>query len=120
MAEDNSTRLLVIVTSDPRTSGRLAEAIRIAAGVGVWKQARIDVYLHGPAVLALSETPDDLIDSDSFTRYLPILAESGRPIYVERGASWLAQIAESVLPYQEVTKQELAEVAATNKYVMQF
>ena len=37
-------RVLFIVTGDPRTSPRPAEAVRIAAGVVAWKRADIAVY----------------------------------------------------------------------------
>src|ERR1043165_1204955 len=83
---------LFIITGDPRTSAKPAEGIRIAAGVGTWKKADITVYLHGPAVLALSEYVDEFIDEDNYSRYFPIVAEFGRPIYVQRGAELLGEL----------------------------
>ena len=38
-------KLLLLVTSDPRTSARPAEAVRIAAGIGAWKKADVTLYL---------------------------------------------------------------------------
>ena len=34
-------KTLVIIETDPRTSARPAEAIRIAAGIGVWKKTDV-------------------------------------------------------------------------------
>jgi len=111
---------LFIVTGDPRVSARPAEAIRIAAGVGTWKKANITVYLHGPAVLALSEYVDEFIDEDNYTRYFPIVAEFGRPIYVQRGAELLGELGDSPLKYEEIDNAKLAQLAANSNYVLRF
>lgn len=111
-------RALFIVTGDPRKSARPAEAIRIAAGVGTWKKTDITVYLRDAAVLALSEYADELVDEDNYVRYFPIVAEFGRPIYVQRGAPFLAEIGESPLKFQEITDAELADLAAQQTYVV--
>ena len=111
---------LFIITGDPRTSAKPAEAIRIAAGVGTWKKADITVYLRGPAVLALSEYVDELVDEDNFSRYFPIVAEFGRPIYVQKGAQLLEEIGESPLRWQEVDDAALARLAAESRYLLRF
>lgn len=111
---------LFIVTGDPRTSAKPAEAIRIAAGVGTWKKADITVYLRGPAVLALSEFTDEFVDDDNFSRYFPIVGEFGRPIYVERGEPLLSELGESPLRYEEIDDTRLAELAAESRYVLHF
>jgi hypothetical protein len=111
---------LFLITGDPRQSARPAEAIRIAAGVGTWKKVDISVYLHGPAVLALSEYVDEFVDEDNFSRYFPIVGEFGRPIYVQQGASLLSDIGESTLKFEEVSDARLAQLAATSTYVLRF
>lgn len=113
-------RVLFIITSDPRKSPRPAEAIRIAAGVGTSKKAGVSVYLRETAVLALGESVDDLADEDNFTRYLPLVAEAGGPIYVQCGAPWLAELGESPWRFQEITDAELADLAAKSNYVARF
>src|SRR5947209_4299159 len=62
-------QLLFIITSDPRHSPRPAEAIRIAAGVGVWKRTGLTVYLRNAAVLALSEDTAGLLDEENYRRH---------------------------------------------------
>lgn len=108
---------LIIITGDPRTSAKPAEAVRIAAGVGTWKKADITVYLRGPAVLALSEYVDEFVDEDNYSRYFPIVGEFGRPIYVQRGAPLLG---ESPLKFEEIDDTQLAQLAAASHYVLRF
>ena len=112
--------LLFIITGDPRSSARPAEAIRIAAGTGAWKKTDISVYLRGDAVLALSEFADEFVDEDNFTRYLPIVGEFGRPIYAQRGAPLLKEIGEAALKFEEIDDDRLAAMAANSNYVLRF
>ena len=73
-------KTLVIIETDPRTSPRPAEAIRIAAGIGAWKKTDVTLLLRGPvAGYSLQEYADELVDEDNFTRYLPLVAEQPRP-----------------------------------------
>lgn len=111
---------LFIITGDPRTSARPAEAIRIAAGVGTWKKMAIRVYLRGAAVLALSEYADEFVDEDNYTRYFPIVGEFGGPVYVQQGAPLLAELGEAILPYEQIDDARLAELAAQHSYVVRF
>ncbi len=112
--------LLFIITTDPRTSHRPAEAIRIAAGVGVWKQVDVTVYLRGAAVLAVVEDTGQLVDEENYRRYLPALAELGHPIYVQRGAPLLLKPVERRLKIEELDDARLAALAAKSSYVLRF
>ena len=112
--------LFFIISTDPRTSARPAEAIRIAAGVGTWKKANVRVYLRGPAVLALTEFPDELIEEDNLTRYLPIVGEFGYPVFVEKGSEFIAELGESPLPFQETDDATLAKLCAESTSVLHF
>lgn len=111
---------LFIVTGDPRTSAKPAEAVRIAAGVGTWKKTDIYLYLRGPAVLALSEFVDEFIDEDNFSRYLPIVGEFGRPVYVQRDADLLGELGDAPLNFEEIDDAQLAVLAAKCNYVLRF
>jgi hypothetical protein len=112
--------VLVIVSSDPRQSPRVAEAIRIAAGGGAWKKVDVRLALCGPAVLALSEFPDELVDEDNFTRYLPIIGEFGHPIYVEADSTHLNDIGSPPVEYEAVGLEKIAELATRSDYVLRF
>jgi hypothetical protein len=113
-------RVLFIVTGDPRTSPRPAEAVRIAAGVGVWKKADITVYLRDEAVRALGESTDSLVDGDDYARYWPLLAESSQPIYVQKNAAALRELGLSAAPFAEISDGQLAELAAGQTCVIRF
>ena len=113
-------QVLFVITGDPRTSPRPAEAIRIAAGVGVWGKIDITVYLRGPAVLALAEYVDDWVDADHFSRYLPLIAESGRPVYVERDTPELAALGASPIPFQAINDDDLARLSVQSNYLVRF
>jgi hypothetical protein len=112
--------VLLIITSDPRSSPRPAEAIRIAAGVGLWERVEITVYLHDAAVLMLSDSTDALIDGDIYAQYLPIAAGFPRPIYVPQSARWLADVRPSSVRFEEISTAKLAELAAASRCVMRF
>ena len=112
--------VLFIVTSDPRTSPRPAEAVRIAAGVGAWRKVAVTVYLRGPAVLALSEFPDDLADGENFIRYLPLVKESGGMICVQRGAPLLNDLGQRSDSFHEADDDELAALVMQNECVVRF
>jgi hypothetical protein len=88
--------------------------------VGAWKKIKVTVYLRGAAVLALSEFVDEFVDPDNYARYLPILGEWGRPVYVQRNAPCLADLGAPTLPCQEVSDAELAELAANSDCVLRF
>lgn len=113
-------KALFIVNADPRTSPRTAEAIRIAAGIGAWKKVDVTLVLCESAVLALSEFPDELIDEDNYTRYLPILGDMGRPVYVETGAPLLQNLGQTPVPYERISVAQLARLAAESDCVLRF
>ena len=113
-------RALFIVTSDPRQTGRVAEAVRIAAGVGAWPQVEVTLYLHGDAALALGEDAEDLIDGDNFTRYLPMLAETGRPILVQQGVAVPMNPADAPQLLEFIDDAQLAARVAASHCVLRF
>jgi hypothetical protein len=110
----------MLVAEDPRVSPRPAEAVRVAAGVGAWKRAEILVYLYGPAVLVAAEYVDEWVDGDSISRYLPLLTEGGHPIYVEMANPWFKELGLPPVPLREVSRPDLAVLAASCRYVLQF
>ena len=112
--------VLFIITTDPRTSPRAAEAVRIAAGVGAWKKVAVTLHLCGAAVLALSEYPDELADGDHFRRYLPMVAESGGLVCAECSAPLLSEIGEPLVPFRRINADELAALTSENDYVIRF
>jgi hypothetical protein len=113
-------RVLFIIEGDPRISPRPAEAFRIAAGVAAWKKADVSVYLRGASVLALAEYTDELTDEDHFVRFLPILTESGRSIYVETPNPWLRELGEARAAFRAISDAELAALTTAQDCVIRF
>ena len=113
-------RLLIVVTEDPRQSARPAEAIRIAVGVGAWKQVGVTVCLRGEAVRALGEFSVELKDGENFSRYLPLIAEQRRVICVERDSPVLKELGEPTAKFEEISDARLAELVAQHDYVLRF
>jgi hypothetical protein len=112
-------KTLVIIETDPRTSARPAEAIRIAAGIGVWKKTDVTLLLRGPvAGYSLQEYADELVDEDNFTRYLPLVAESLRPIYLEDSFFALNALAGSPWTYEVIPVAKTAELIRTHDYLI--
>ena len=112
-------KTLVIIETDPRISGRPAEAIRIAAGIGVWKKTDVTLLLRGPvAGYSLQEYADELMDEDNFTRYLPLVAESPRPIYVEDSFTDVAALEGSPWKYEVIPAVKTVELVRANDYLI--
>ncbi len=112
-------RTLVIIETDPRSSARPAEAIRIAAGIGAWKKTDVTLLFRGPvAGYSLQEYADELIDEDNFTRYLPLVVESPRPIYLENSFTDLKALEGSPWKYEVISSARTAELLVANDYLI--
>ena len=109
-------QVLFIISSDPRTSHRPAEALRIAAGSGAWGQAIVNVCLSGPATRMLDENVSDLRDEDQIASSLSLLSGSGSPIYVY-GAAEIDPPAQGT---QRLDLKALAELAMRHDVVARF
>ncbi len=111
-------RTLVMIETDPRTSARPAEAIRIAAGIGVWRKTDVTLLLRGAAAYSLQEYPDELVDEDNFLRYLPLVAEAPRPIYVEDSFADLPALAGSAFKYEVIPAARVPGLIASHDYLI--
>jgi hypothetical protein len=115
-----SFKILLVIAEDPRASGRPAEAVRIAAGVGAWKKVEVALYLRGAAVRLLGEDAAELVEGESYARYLPLLARAGAPVYVEKGTPELARLGRAALAFEAISDGQLAELAAGRGCVLRF
>ncbi len=112
-------KTLVIIETDPRESHRPAEGVRIAAGIGAWKKTDVTLLLRGPAAgYSLLEYVDDLVDEDNFTRYLPIVVEHPRPIYLEESFTDLAALEGSPWPFEVISPARTAEMIREHDYLI--
>jgi hypothetical protein len=109
---------LFVITSDPRTSARPVEAIRMAVGVAAWKRVDVAVFLRGAAVLAAAENIDDLVDAENLLRYTPLLRDLGRPVYID--AEGASQVTETSVPIEALDMPGLARLATNSSYLLRF
>jgi hypothetical protein len=112
-------KTLVIIETDPRSSARPAEGIRIAAGIGAWKKTDVTLLLRGPvAGYSLLEYADELVDEDNFTRYLPLVVEHPQPIYLEETFTDLAALKGSPWKYEVIPASCFAELVRAHDYLI--
>lgn len=112
--------VLFVITGDPRSSHRPAEAIRIAAGIAAWKKADVTVYLHDAAVLALSEWTDEFKDGDFFDNFLPTLSQSEAGIFVQKAGSHIGALDRAPIAFEEMDERQLAECSASATTLIRF
>jgi hypothetical protein len=111
-------RTLVVIETDPRTSARPAEGIRIAAGIGAWRKTDVTLLLRGPAGYSLQEYADELVDEDNFTHYLPIVVERPQPIYIEDSFADQAALEGSPWKYEVISREQAARLVHENDYLI--
>ena len=113
------TRILIATNADPRSSRRVAEAVRVAAGVGAWEKVAVDLYFHGPAVLCLDEYADEYPDGNVFEQYLPSIRKHSGKIYAEAESEHLGGI-ETAIAFKPVKHGELSKMLKSVKYTLRF
>ncbi|MBI1848233.1 MAG: hypothetical protein HY294_14370 [Candidatus Rokubacteria bacterium] len=79
---DDGQPVLVLISSDPRVSGRAFEAMRIGVGI-VAGENEVTFVLAGPAVHLLDADTDDLVDGDDVAKFRDSLKRLGIPFHVE-------------------------------------
>ena len=77
--------MLVLISTDPRASGRAFEAMRIGVGV-VAGENEVAFVLAGPAVHLLDDDTDELVDGDDVAKFRESLRRLGVPFHVEATA----------------------------------
>jgi hypothetical protein len=83
-SRDPKGRVLVVVDADPRTDGRVAEAVRMAGGVGVWGQVEFHVVLRGAAARAVGEGAAGFPNGKMFKQFIGMTREKGGKVWVMR------------------------------------
>jgi hypothetical protein len=116
MSEPPNKTLMIVVASDPRSSHRPAEAIRLAAGIAAWRKVDVTLFFTGPGVAAVSSDPDDFVDPESYTSHLPMLLEHGRPLLVDSESQPPANRVDCTA----ILRPQFYAVAADATYVLRF
>ena len=77
--------VVVLISQDPRATGRAFEAMRIGIGIVAGENA-VTFVLTGPAVHLLDADTDDLVDGDDIAKFRDNLKRLGVPFHVEADA----------------------------------
>ena len=112
--------VLITVTGDPRHSARPAEAVRIAAGLSTNGRLDVTLCLRGASMLALGGDSEDFVDGDHFTRYLPVVAETGRIVTAPAGTGEPLISEPPVVPTRNLSQEELGHLVASSKRILRF
>lgn len=81
-----SKRIAVVISEDPRTTGRPVEALRIALGLCAGDH-ETTVVLLGHAPILLMEETEEIVDIDILEKYLPSFQHLAVPFVVEPGTA---------------------------------
>ena len=112
--------VIVLISTDPRSSHRANEAMRIGLGVVAGENDVVFVLL-GAGVHLLDDDTDELVDGDDIAKFRANLKSLGVPFHVEADAaprepSWNAE-GQRVIP---VTRDEIAALVQTGRRVLVF
>ena len=124
MTEPEGTKrkpvMLILIESDPRTSPRPGEAIRVAGGIGVWEQVKVNVVLRHAASNACSENAAQLEDGRLFKQFIPMVRESGGEVYVQADEETMQTIDGDTLMKRNIKDSRLIELSAEADYLLRF
>jgi len=112
--------VVVLITQDPRATGRAFEAMRIGVGI-VAGENEVTFVLAGPAVHLLDADTDDLVDGDDVAKFRANLKRLGVPFHVEAAAApsdadWNAD----GHPIVRVTREQIADLVSAARRVLVF
>jgi len=114
-----SPKIIFLIRSNPCESPRPAEAIRIAAGLGV-NNNTIKIILSGDAPRLLSADEEEIIDLDIIEKFLPIIEEWNIPVYVDKMSSGHVHLKDSNYKFRELDTDEISETIAGGQYTFVF
>jgi len=112
--------VIVLISTDPRSSHRANEAMRIGLGIVAGENDVVFVLLGDGAHL-LDEDTDELVDGDDIAKFRANLKSLSVPFHVETDAvprepSWNAE-GHRVIP---VTRDEIAGLVQTGRRFLVF
>jgi len=118
-------RLLVIITSDPCRTHRVAEAVRVAAGLCGWERVEVTVCFAGAAAQVAGPPQGQWVEEADLLRYLGVLREARAALWVEqdtpRGPRAETQdVPPGDQPCQPIPVSALARLAADSHAVLRF
>lgn len=114
-----AAKIIFLIRSNPCESHRPAEAIRIAAGLGIGKNP-VKVILSGESPRMLSYDEDDLVDLHIIEKFLPVLKEWDIPFYIDKDSMANIDLKQSPYNFRVIDTEETSEILAGGNYVFLF
>ncbi len=112
-------KIVFLIRSNPEKSHRPAEAIRIAAGLGIGKNP-LKIILSGESPRILSDDEEDLVDIEIIEKFLPLIKEWNIPLYVDKDSLAHIDLKNSPYDFRAVGPEESSELLAGGHYVFVF
>ena len=111
--------VVVLISTDPRTSHRAFEAMRIGVGI-VAGENDVTFVLAGPAAHLLDDDTDELVDGDDVAKFRQSLRSLGVPFHVEASASPAADWNEDGHEVIPVTSDQIASLVREARRALVF
>jgi len=112
--------VVVLITEDPRATGRAFEAMRIGIGI-VAGENEVTFVLSGPAVHLLDADTDDLVDGDDVAKFRANLKRLGVPFHIETAAVPSdADWNDDGHAIVRVTREQIADLVSAARRVLVF
>lgn len=103
--------VVVLIRSDPETSPRAVEGVRIALGLASGEHA-VEVILTGRAPLLLTPDTDTFVDGEMAEKFLSTLQEFIPTFYIDQESAKEVDLSESDYKTVPLSKKEIAEKIA--------
>jgi len=113
-------RMLIIIDSDPRTSPRPAEAMRVAGGMGVWEQVQVNVVLRHAASWVCAPDTSELKGAQMFKQFIGMVRESGGEVFVQADVETMQVLHGDMLMKRNLKDKKLVELAAGADLLLRF
>ncbi|MCG3113030.1 MAG: DsrE family protein [Candidatus Manganitrophus sp. SB1] len=110
--------VVILIRSDPETSHRAVEGIRIALGLASGDHA-VEVILTGRAPLLLTPDTDTFVDGEMAEKFLSTLQEFIPTFYIDQESAKEVALSESDYKTVSLSKKEIAEkIAAAQRFAL--
>ena len=84
--------ILIVIESDPRTSPRAAEAVRVADGLSRSEELKVSLLISGAAAQAFSAPEHEWIEGQMILKHLMALKKQQVPLYLhDHGTSGMIE-----------------------------
>jgi len=109
--------ILIVIGSDPRTSPRPAEAVRVADGLSQSEELQVSLLIDGPAAAAFSASEREWVEGQLLLKHLMALRQRRIPLYLhDHGTPGMVEH----LPLESIDARQAAELRHATSVVIDF